>query len=355
MSQSLELFSINLFYMIRGALLTMSILMCISLYPKQKNNPILQLLFWALVSMSVLVFLFSIAFMVDSFRNNEQFISIRILVDLCFIPMIYSLLLKIIIPDKINFQKTLLVSSPSIISLIIYMFIYNEIMLTFSFIYTGVFGILALLLITFISIRYDNYIKNNFSNIDNKTVKWVRIVMYLFAIWYVLWALKTKLGNRWLDSAFFLLLIIIWGVIYTRAKRHLTTFHTQELFEDPKDEAVDIETINKNFDFNLEHYMNDECAWLNPSLTLQELALALNTNRTYLSEYFNKTLNTNFYDYLNSYRIKYACEILLAERNLSIVQVGEKAGFNSLSTFQRAFDKHMGCTPAKYRKLNIEE
>ena len=355
MSETLELFSINLFYMMRGALLMFFILMCASLYSKRKDNSILNLLFGILTAVLILVLPFSIGYMIDTLRNNEYFLNLRILVNLCFVPMIGSFLLKIIVPDKINMRKIFLISSPSIISVIVYAFTYDKILITFSFIYTALFSIFIFIFVIYISKRYDSYLKNNYSNIDNKTVEWVRVAINLFATWYILWVLKTKIDNRWFDSAFYLFLIIIWIFIYKHAIKHVAVSNIHELFKTPKEVTVaGIESINKRFDPDLEQYMHIERPWLNSSLTLQDLALAINTNRTYLSEYFNKTLDTTFYDYLNSYRIQYACEILLLESNLSLIQVGEKSGFNSLSTFQRAFDKQIGCTPAKYRKKNMD-
>lgn len=355
MDQSLELFSANLFNMMRGALLMLLILMCINLYPRRKENTILNFLFWFLATLSTLIFFVNFGFMIDAFSGNEQFQGLRILINLCFIPMIASFLLKIIIPDSINPRRALLLLSPTITSMLIYFITYDKIFLTLSFIYTALVAVVVFIFIIFISLRYDRLLKNNFSNIDNKTVGWVRVVIYIFVVWYLFWMLKTKVDSRLLDSVYYLCQIFVWIFIYKHSIKHVMTFHTQELFETPQKEPAEVSKfINKKLDPNLEQYMDGERAWLNPSLTLQDLALALNTNRTYLSEYFNKTLDTTFYDYLNGYRIKYACEILLLEQNLSNIQVSEKSGFNSLSTFQRAFEKHVGCTPAKYRKQNID-
>lgn len=46
--------------------------------------------------------------------------------------------------------------------------------------------------------------------------------------------------------------------------------------------------------------------FLNPKLSLTEVATAIGTNRTYLSEYLNNDLDTTFYEYVNGFRIKEA-------------------------------------------------
>jgi len=56
-------------------------------------------------------------------------------------------------------------------------------------------------------------------------------------------------------------------------------------------------------------------------------------------------------DYINELRINYA-KVLLAECNESIVTIAFKTGFESLSTFNRAFHKLLNITPTIYRKNN---
>ncbi|WP_029906724.1 helix-turn-helix domain-containing protein [Prevotella sp. 10(H)] len=356
MDQSLQLFSENLLHMMRGALMMMFITMCLSLYPRRKESSILNYLFWLFVIMPAFLFL-SFGFMIEELRDDERFNIFNILIDLCLIPLIGSFLLKIIMPELINKRKIILLLTPTVIFVIIYTITHNSLMLTFSFIYTALVALVIFVLIVFISIRYDRFLKNNFSNIDNKTVGWVRVVIFVFASWYLIWSIIVKYDSRWLDSAYYVFLITIWIFIYKYSIRHVAVSQAEELFTSPKQEDTNLlqsETVNKKLGYNLEQYMNQGLPWLNPSLSLQDLAIVLNTNRTYLSEYFHKTLNTTFYDYINSFRLEYACKILLSQPDLSILQVGEMSGFNSLSTFRRAFQRQIGCTPAKYRRQNID-
>lgn len=354
MDQSLQQLSENLLHMMRGALLMLFITMCINLYPRRKENSILGSLFWLLAIMPLLI-LASFGFMIDSLRNSEYFCTFKMLIDLCLIPLIGSFLLKILIPYHINIPKALLLIAPTIVFVFIHIITENKTILTLSFIYTALVAMVVLILIIFISIRYDRYLKNNFSNIDNMTVRWVRRIIYVFATWYLIWSMIIRLDSRWFDSAYYLFLIAIWILIYKYSIKHVTVFNTQELFESVPPEIISSpeSEINTKLGLKLELYMTQEQPWLNPTITLQELASTVGTNRTYLSEYFNKILNTTFYDYLNSFRLKYACELLLSENNLSILRIGEQSGFNSLSTFRRAFEKQIGCSPAKYRSQNI--
>ncbi len=79
MNQSLELFAGNLFSMMRGALLILFIIMGVRLYPRQKENSILNSLFWLLTGLSILVLLENLGFITDTFNNNEHFLYLEIL------------------------------------------------------------------------------------------------------------------------------------------------------------------------------------------------------------------------------------------------------------------------------------
>lgn len=104
-----------------------------------------------------------------------------------------------------------------------------------------------------------------------------------------------------------------------------------------------------HFAKRLEECMSQEHVYLNPRLTLSDLALRVGTNRTYLSNYINQVLHQTFFDYINSLRLKYASELLLTT-NYTLEVIAEKSGFNSLSTFRRCFMQTYGSSPSVYKK-----
>ena len=91
------------------------------------------------------------------------------------------------------------------------------------------------------------------------------------------------------------------------------------------------------------------------TLPLAELAAELGTNRTTLSSYINSSLGTTFYDYVNSSRLEYTEKLLSdPDAKYSVEQLAELSGFNSLSTFRRAFGKKYGMSPQQYRERVLE-
>jgi len=107
--------------------------------------------------------------------------------------------------------------------------------------------------------------------------------------------------------------------------------------------------VNSLFEKKLEKCMTEGRLYLNPKLTISDVAAAIGSNRTYLSDYLNKKLGVTFYEYVNRYRVMEACDILVDENNHLLKEVAEQSGFNSLSTFHRSFLKVMKITPLQYR------
>lgn len=105
---------------------------------------------------------------------------------------------------------------------------------------------------------------------------------------------------------------------------------------------------------DLKNKLRTEEAFLNSELTLRELAASINTSEKKLSFLLNQKMNTNFYELLNTYRVeKFKTEVKKDEnKNLSIVGLALNCGFQSKSSFYRAFKSQVGSSPSKYLKEN---
>jgi len=101
--------------------------------------------------------------------------------------------------------------------------------------------------------------------------------------------------------------------------------------------------------------------FLDPQLTLFDLARELNTNTTYLSRIINDRYANNFSQFINDYRIREARKRLsdLTYSNLSIEGIARSVGFNSKSAFNAAFKQKTGVTPSFYqlsaKKIIVQE
>ena len=66
----------------------------------------------------------------------------------------------------------------------------------------------------------------------------------------------------------------------------------------------------------------------------------------------NTSLNQNFYDFINTYRVSEVKRRLDEgeAENFSILGIAEECGFNSKASFNRVFKKITGTTPTGYMK-----
>ena len=95
--------------------------------------------------------------------------------------------------------------------------------------------------------------------------------------------------------------------------------------------------------------------WLEPELTLTELAQRLRTNAGFLSKVINTGCGQNFNDFVNTYRVAEARRKLADRRfaHYSLVGVALESGFNSKSTFNRVFKKLLGHAPSEVMRPKV--
>lgn len=104
----------------------------------------------------------------------------------------------------------------------------------------------------------------------------------------------------------------------------------------------------------LNSLMTNERLFLENDLTLQQVALRLKTSTNNVSWLLNKVYQTTFYDFINGYRIKEFIAKVKNEEHLqhTILALSMDVGFNSKSTFNKAFKQTMKDTPSNFIKKN---
>jgi len=102
--------------------------------------------------------------------------------------------------------------------------------------------------------------------------------------------------------------------------------------------------------------MKNNEPYLDPSLSIHELARQTRIPTRELSILINHTLNKHFFDFVNEYRIDKAKQLLVDpdKKALTVLEILYDVGFNSKSSFNTAFKKHTGFTPTKYRRNNLK-
>lgn len=99
----------------------------------------------------------------------------------------------------------------------------------------------------------------------------------------------------------------------------------------------------------LDKLMEEERIYLNPNLSLEDLSKRLLTNRSYLMRLIRDHYGKTFVDVVREKRITYAMEYMKNHREKLDV-IATETGFNSASTFCKAFKIVTGETPAAWAK-----
>ncbi len=107
---------------------------------------------------------------------------------------------------------------------------------------------------------------------------------------------------------------------------------------------------------SLQLIMRQQKPYLDEGLSIDQLAMMVDSNRHHLSQVLNEKLKKSFYDYINHYRVEEAKCLLAdpAKAGHKIASIAYDAGFNSLSTFNDVFRKSTGVTPSQFKK-QVEE
>lgn len=160
----------------------------------------------------------------------------------------------------------------------------------------------------------------------------------------------------------FFLLVIIFFIAYNSSKqKEIFPLNENQLKEivsieeeqsdDLKRKLIsDIELVK--FKSRLSELMNDQKPFLDSELNLIKLADLSSITPHQLSYIINAGFNENFFQYINTYRVKKAKELLLNEEmnKLSILGIAFESGFNSKTSFNTTFKKITGQTPTEFKK-----
>lgn len=271
---------------------------------------------------------------------------------LLFLPFLIFLLLTLIF----RIGKLMGVERPGFDTFFGYILTLHEI---FSITYT--FSILLILLITIR--RYDVQQQNYGPTTVKARLNWLKVTLTLLFILTFIWGFLAykNIFVPEVFTSFYLLWLGISVLIYWLG--HVGIYQFGILEERKKIRAHSVKNkktkpsgaLRNEHIVALEKLLQEDKIYLDPGLTLETVAKRLNLSTSHLSRVLNAELQTNFNEYLNSFRINEAKNYL---RNpdfskYTIVAIGLEAGFNSKSAFFNVFKKTTGQTPSEYKKEHL--
>lgn len=299
------------------------------------------LLYWGFLEIKDLVF-----YAEPIFRDN--FISdLLILVDMTAIPAGFCFVIELLDSGWCTFKRAAWLFVPYVVAIILFAILGSKWIFHGVFIYSVLYGLCQLIYIYFAVKRYNRMLNENYSNTEFLQVSWLLEVVVMLVVTFGAWSISCYFSSWVVDSCYQLLLLSMWVlVIYHADRQQVPSFEPTSPIKLPSNGVLNEALVTK-----LERLLTDEKIWINPHLTLADLAAAVGTNRTYLSNYLNGSLNTTFYDYINGFRLEAALAMLNDPTSTAtMVEIAEACGFNSISTFRRVFVKVKGCSLAEYRQ-----
>lgn len=292
--------------------------------------------------------------------GTERFINLLTFVDGWVVAPCSFLLLELIAPGWINWKRMVALFSPFILFTTIYLYAFSHLVLIIYLVFITVYSAFIVSIIAFATRRYQKYIRNNYSYSEQIDLGWLKRATIILSICLLIWLYTNVNITGWGDAIYYLSSIILWSFIIYNSEYQLSIPIPNNLkgnlfSKAPREEGGDeVEEVINSYSFKdeLKRIMEEKKLYLNPRLTISDVANAIGTNRTYLSSYFNNELETTFYDYINNLRIERTSKQLLSAypQTMNMDEIAERSGFNSTSTFRRAFLKNTGLPPLQYRK-----
>lgn len=214
--------------------------------------------------------------------------------------------------------------------------------------------------------KYRAWLDENFSDTEKIKFDWLRNFLYVFTF-VVLAAAAFDFTDSFVFNLsyiqyFYFQLVLAFATYYLALAGYLRSetielnFTAAAATESEKNDAARKTLLSESdlqkLKAKLQDLMQAEKPFLNPQLTLNDLARLVGVNTTVLSYVINTGCGKNFNDFVNEFRIaevKNKLEAGAAE-NSNLLNLAFECGFNSKATFNRAFKKFTGVSPKEFKK-----
>lgn len=177
--------------------------------------------------------------------------------------------------------------------------------------------------------------------------RWYRnIVVGLACIWLYYMAVFLRLIPYYIGGAI-MYSVLIYAFSYMMLQKHNFALEKYSRSKSSKQDTQRIvERVIKVF--------AEQQSYLNPKLSLSSLSALLDISPRELSRAINEHRQQNFSEFVNSFRITRATEILAQpeHQNTKLAAIAFDCGFANVTTFSLAFKSIVQSTPSQYRANN---
>ncbi|MCF2859228.1 helix-turn-helix transcriptional regulator [Pseudoalteromonas sp. SMS1] len=203
--------------------------------------------------------------------------------------------------------------------------------------------------------RHRQQLMERFAEIQSRSLDWFRIMLLMWGIVWLCYSLSyipTLTGWRlpWLDLLPFFEATVLLAFAQLALNQPILSKEDKGL---PVSAQLRSATLSQEkmdvISGALKNIMKEKQLFMDYELSLNKLSKAIGVSENHISETLSQSLETNFFQFVNGYRISEAKKRLVeTDKRVSTIQY--EVGFNSKSTFNTAFKKSTGLTPSLYRK-----
>ncbi len=205
--------------------------------------------------------------------------------------------------------------------------------------------------------RYRDWIETAYSNTHEIRLDWYRNYLYLLSFGITLawvfnalnsFGVNLSFTQNWWEYFFLAVLLYIIGqqgyfqprTIYLHYEPKEKTGNGAEL------PSGELELWKERIGLAMEK----DKVYLNPELTVREVASKLNTSASLVSNVINTGFGKNFNQYVNDFRVEAFKEAVANPENdrFNLLSIALDCGFNSKATFNRVFKNATGLSPKDF-------
>ncbi|TPH13974.1 helix-turn-helix domain-containing protein [Litorilituus lipolyticus] len=198
-------------------------------------------------------------------------------------------------------------------------------------------------------------LKERFSNIEQKSLEWFKPILIVWGMVWLMYAVEfflNALKLRWFGSGVALPVIEVIALatfIQKALHQKILTQSDKGVPHSNKSRTALISSEKMQLiSSKLERIMKEDKLFLDENLSLNKLSESIAETENHISETLSQYLNTNFFQYVNSFRIEEA-KLALKNKDKLITTIAFEVGFNSKTTFNTAFKRIVGNSPTAYR------
>lgn len=354
---------LSLFFILYGGATVVAIILCIYLLIRRGNaiaahiTPPMRLRRWAAAFFAVeaMSHIWWYLFYIYSWKDRSLSYLIVCLLDyVTLLPAIFGTMLSMLQDRKRSLSPFIAAVIPIVFLGVLQIALPEIDFMPSGLVYMMVLYALFTIYMVIAVRQYGRWLRDNYADLEHKEV-WLSLTLLIVLLLLIV-------GDEFVFESIFMIYFVrvIAFVLFGLLLWRVETLPQLEVLSKPDDEGQSTtkkepqetdtpiqksQTIPSNIGQLLTTHCVNTQLYLQHDLTLQQLAIALGTNRSYLSQYFSSQ-GMNYNAYINGLRIKHFIDLyreaVATQSPFTLQQLASDSGYRSYSTFSLAFKQRMG-------------